>query len=89
VKAFSELGVAIKDPGAAVAYLSDGQRQGVAVARAASWAGKVIIMDEPTAALGVVQSGQVLDVVGRVRERGLAASAGTPWAHPLVVMQIP
>ena len=55
-----------------MAYLSGGQRQGVAVARSASWASKVIIMDEPTAALGVVQSARVLDVIRQVRERGLA-----------------
>ena len=72
VKALSELGVAIEDPEATVAYLSGGQRQGVAVARSASWASKVIIMDEPTAALGVVQSARVLDVIRQVRERGLA-----------------
>jgi simple sugar transport system ATP-binding protein len=72
IKAFTELGVAISDPDVAVGYLSGGQRQGVAVARAASWASKVIIMDEPTAALGVVQSARVLDVIRRVRERGLA-----------------
>ena len=61
----------IKDAGAPVGYLSGGQRQGVAVARAAAWASKVIIMDEPTAALGVVQSDRVLDVIRRVRDRGL------------------
>jgi simple sugar transport system ATP-binding protein len=72
LRTFSELGVGIRDPSAAVAYLSGGQRQGVAVARAAVWASKVIIMDEPTAALGVVQSERVLDVVRRVRDRGLA-----------------
>ena len=71
-EAFSELGVAIRDPDVPVGYLSGGQRQGVAVARAASWASKVIIMDEPTAALGVLQSQRVLDVIRRVRERGLA-----------------
>jgi simple sugar transport system ATP-binding protein len=71
-EAFTELGVGIQDPAAAVAYLSGGQRQGVAVARAAVWANKVIIMDEPTAALGVVQSARVLDVIRRVRDRGLA-----------------
>lgn len=69
---FRDLGVAVKDADASVAYLSGGQRQGVAVARAASWASKVIIMDEPTAALGVVQTANVLNVIRRVRDRGLA-----------------
>jgi simple sugar transport system ATP-binding protein len=69
---FAGLGVAVRDAGAAVAYLSGGQRQGVAVARAASWASRVIIMDEPTAALGVVQTENVLDVIRRVRDRGVA-----------------
>ena len=71
-EAFAELGVAVRDAGAAVAYLSGGQRQGVAVARAASWASRVIIMDEPTAALGVVQTENVLNVIRRVRDRGVA-----------------
>ena len=71
-KSFDELGVAIRDPAATVGYLSGGQRQGVAVARAATWATKVIIMDEPTAALGVVQTANVLDTIRRVRDRGLA-----------------
>jgi simple sugar transport system ATP-binding protein len=71
-EAFAELGVAVRDAGAAVAYLSGGQRQGVAVARAASWASRVIIMDEPTAALGVVQTENVLSVIRRVRDRGVA-----------------
>ena len=72
MRTFTDLGVGIRDPSAAVAYLSGGQRQSVAVARATVWASKVIIMDEPTAALGVVQSERVLDVVRRVRDRGLA-----------------
>jgi len=71
-KAFVNLGVAVKDADAAVAYLSGGQRQGVAVARAASWANRVIIMDEPTAALGVVQTANVLEVIRRVRDSGVA-----------------
>ena len=71
-EAFADLGVAVKDADAAVAYLSGGQRQGVAVARAASWASRVIIMDEPTAALGVVQTENVLNVIRRVRDRGVA-----------------
>jgi fructose transport system ATP-binding protein len=51
--------------------LSGGQRQTVAVARAAAFGRKVVIMDEPTAALGVKESGQVLDLIRRIRERGL------------------
>ena len=51
--------------------LSGGQRQGVAVARAVMWASKVVIMDEPTAALGVAQIGQVLDLMRQVRDAGI------------------
>jgi simple sugar transport system ATP-binding protein len=71
-EAFETLGVGVQDPTAAVATLSGGQRQGVAVARAVTWAGKVVFMDEPTAALGVVQTRNVLDLIMRVRETGLA-----------------
>jgi simple sugar transport system ATP-binding protein len=71
-EAFKTLGVGVQDPTAAVATLSGGQRQGVAVARAVTWAGKVVIMDEPTAALGVVQTRNVLDLIRRVRDTGLA-----------------
>jgi fructose transport system ATP-binding protein len=55
----------------AVETLSGGQRQGVAVARAAAFGSRVIIMDEPTAALGVKESAKVLDLIHQVRERGL------------------
>jgi simple sugar transport system ATP-binding protein len=51
--------------------LSGGQRQGVAVARSVRWASKVVIMDEPTAALGVAQSGMVLDLIKEVRDSGI------------------
>jgi D-xylose transport system ATP-binding protein len=55
-----------------VAGLSGGQRQSVAVAKAVMWNSKVVILDEPTAALGVAQTRQVLDLVRRLGEQGLA-----------------
>jgi D-xylose transport system ATP-binding protein len=55
-----------------VATLSGGQRQSVAVARAVMWNNRVVFLDEPTAALGVAQTRQVLDLVKRLREQGLA-----------------
>jgi simple sugar transport system ATP-binding protein len=70
--AFGELGVGVQDVTAPVANFSGGQRQGVAVARAVTWASKVVFMDEPTAALGVVQTRRVLELVARVRDRGLS-----------------
>jgi simple sugar transport system ATP-binding protein len=70
--AFAELGVALPDVGAPIGTLSGGQRQSVAVARAVAWVSKVVFMDEPTAALGVVQRERVLDVIRKVRDRGVA-----------------
>ena len=55
-----------------VASLSGGQRQSVAVARAVMWNSQVVILDEPTAALGVAQTRQVLDLVTRLAEQNLA-----------------
>ena len=55
-----------------VATLSGGQRQSVAVARAVLWNSKLVILDEPTAALGVAQTEQVLSLVNRLAEQGLA-----------------
>ncbi|UMP03047.1 ATP-binding cassette domain-containing protein [Amycolatopsis sp. EV170708-02-1] len=66
-----ELGINIKSITQPVETLSGGQRQGVAVARAAAFGTKAVIMDEPTAALGVAESGKVLDLINRIRERGL------------------
>jgi fructose transport system ATP-binding protein len=54
-----------------VETLSGGQRQGVAVARAAAFGSKVIILDEPTAALGVKESRRVLELIQDVRDRGI------------------
>ncbi len=67
----SELNVRIRDLGKPLSTFSGGQRQGVAVARAVMWASKVVIMDEPTAALGVAQVEMVLDLIRRVRETGI------------------
>ena len=55
-----------------VASLSGGQRQTVAIARSVLWNSKVVILDEPTAALGVAQTEQVLNLVKRLAENGLA-----------------
>ncbi len=71
-KAFKDLGVKIQDTSARVANMSGGQRQGIAICRAVTWAEKVVFMDEPTAALGVVQTRNVLDQIKRVREHGLS-----------------
>jgi fructose transport system ATP-binding protein len=65
------LGVRIPDVRQPVESLSGGQRQSVAVARAAAFATKLVIMDEPTAALGVRESGMVLDLIRRISARGL------------------
>jgi ABC-type sugar transport system ATPase subunit len=56
----------------AVASLSGGQRQSVAIAKAVLWNSKLVIMDEPTAALGVAQTAMVLELVRRLADRGLA-----------------
>src|SRR5918998_9366 len=71
-KQMTDLGImTIQDIGQQVESLSGGQRQGVAVARAAAFARHVVIMDEPTAALGVKESAKVLELIVRVRDNGL------------------
>jgi fructose transport system ATP-binding protein len=68
----NELGIAtLQNIGQAVESLSGGQRQGVAVARSAAFGSKVMIMDEPTAALGVKEGNRVLQLIRDVRNRGL------------------
>ncbi|MGB4826007.1 MAG: ATP-binding cassette domain-containing protein [Paracoccaceae bacterium] len=68
----NELGLmTIQDISQPVETLSGGQRQGVAVARAAAFGSKVVILDEPTAALGVKESRRVLDLIRDVRARGI------------------
>ncbi|MEU5846707.1 ATP-binding cassette domain-containing protein [Saccharopolyspora shandongensis] len=70
-RVLDELGIAVKSIAQPVETLSGGQRQGVAVARAAAFGTKAVIMDEPTAALGVAESGRVLALIDRIRQRGL------------------
>lgn len=72
IEALSVLRINIPSVRNAVAQLSGGQRQSIAVAKAVLWSPKVVILDEPTAALGVAQTRQVLDLVLRLREQGLA-----------------
>jgi len=72
VTAFAGLGIQLPDVRSPVGTLSGGQRQSVAVARAVIFASRIIFMDEPTAALGVVQRGRVLDTIRRVRDRGVS-----------------
>ncbi len=66
-----------------VARLSGGQRQSVAVAKAVMWNSKAVILDEPTAALGVAQTRQVLDLVKRLAERGLGVIVISHNLHDL------
>lgn len=70
--AFARLGTTVSDVSVPVSSLSGGQRQAVAVVRAVTFASKVILMDEPTAALGVIQRQNVLDLICRIREGGVS-----------------
>ena len=70
--AFQKLKVTLKDLDAPIASLSGGQRQSVAICRSAMWAKRVVFMDEPTAALGVVQTARTLDLIRRIRDTGIA-----------------
>jgi len=64
-------GITNVDPSTEVRRLSGGQRQGVSIARATAWGARTIIMDEPTAALGVRESERVMDVIRRLRDSNL------------------
>ena len=75
----SELGIAtLQNIGQAVESLSGGQRQAVAVARSAAFGSKVVILDEPTAALGVKEGNRVLQLIRDVRDRGPAGHPDQP-----------
>lgn len=72
VRMLSDLDVHIPSVKARVRGLSGGQRQAVAISRAAGWSSKVVIMDEPTAALGVRETAKVEELIHRLKARGLA-----------------
>ncbi|HVN14737.1 MAG TPA: ATP-binding cassette domain-containing protein [Anaerolineales bacterium] len=67
-----DLSVSIPSVRTIIASLSGGQRQSVAISRAVMWNSKLVILDEPTAALGVLQSHQVLELIKNLRQQGLA-----------------
>lgn len=69
-KTLQDLGVTIPRLNTLVRYLSGGQRQSLAIGRIIPWGGKLIIMDEPTAALGVKESRRVLDLARQLKEKG-------------------
>ncbi|HXH36546.1 MAG TPA: ATP-binding cassette domain-containing protein [Plantibacter sp.] len=70
--AFDELGATVRSLTDPVGAMSGGQRQAIAIARAVHWANKVVFLDEPTAALGVRQTKNVLETIRRVRDKGIA-----------------
>src|SRR5690606_11047283 len=70
--AFDELGATVRSLTSPVGGMSGGQRQAIAIARAVHWASRLVFLDEPTAALGVRQTKNVLELIRRVRDRGIA-----------------
>lgn len=70
-QAFDDLGATVRSYSDPIGSMSGGQRQAVAIARAVAWAKGVVFLDEPTAALGVVQTRNVLDTIRRVRDKGV------------------
>ncbi|QJU53115.1 ATP-binding cassette domain-containing protein [Herbiconiux sp. KACC 21604] len=71
-RAFDELGATVRSLTSPVGSMSGGQRQAIAIARAVHWAKKLVFLDEPTAALGVRQTKNVLETIRRVRDQGIA-----------------
>lgn len=72
LKALRDLGIEINDPSATVRDLSGGQRQAIAISRAVYWKAQVLVMDEPTAALGVPEQREVMELIQRLKGQGVA-----------------
>lgn len=72
IRAFEDLGSAVRRVDTPIGMMSGGQKQSVAIARSVAWANRVLFLDEPTAALGVVQTKNVLNMIKRVRDKGVA-----------------
>jgi len=66
------VGIRIDDPNRAVEELSGGQRQAVAISKGAYWTDKILILDEPTAALGVRETGRILSMIQQLKKKGLS-----------------
>ncbi len=71
VDVLKSLGIVVPDPTLPVRDLSGGQRQSIAIARAIHWQAKLVIMDEPTAALGVPEQREVMALIGRLKSQGV------------------
>ncbi|MCB8836309.1 ATP-binding cassette domain-containing protein [Aurantimonas sp. VKM B-3413] len=71
IEVLKGLGIVIPDPSAPVRELSGGQRQAIAIARAVHWQARLVIMDEPTAALGVPEQRQVMALIERLKSKGV------------------
>ena len=71
VSVLKGLGIVIPDPSSPVRDLSGGQRQAIAIARAVHWDAKLVIMDEPTAALGVPEQREVMALIARLKSKGV------------------
>ena len=67
-----DVGISIDDPERAVEELSGGQRHAVAISKGAYWTEKILILDEPTAALGVKETGRILDMILELKNKGLS-----------------
>lgn len=89
MEAMRKMGINLRGPDQAVGTLSGGERQTVAIARAVHFGAKVLILDEPTSALGVRQTANVLATIDKVRKEGIAVvfittTCAMPWQSEIV-----